>query len=390
MGSSVKRYSRPAAGRALEASDIRTPETLNRVVGVLFQHLGRCSSPLDECCAVVADRLRAVRQDLIVQGVAQTEALRCIVATLRHHAVSAFLLSSSSSELWNPVHNDVRLAEALALGEEMLQTLQARSSTPLPELAACAAELAAFRLVLSWSDPLELKVAYRAAWRQDVAAHEVLASACRATLLWSACHWYAFMKEVQSWELLPAQRTSESTASCLASDRGGSVALRCLAHRFLPWARTCVLRSLNASFLERHTVPLAAVSLLLCFKPSTGAIVTQLAEARFLQQWGLHFLQPDSGAQVTLADLQTDASTNTSRSTPVAVVWSKAANIDPYSTEMTARLALTARFDAVVACALGISSSTPSTVPLATWPAWLFEGLVDSELLVEHDAITTA
>eukprot|EP00092_Neocalanus_flemingeri_P029843 GFUD01032401.1.p1 GENE.GFUD01032401.1~~GFUD01032401.1.p1 ORF type:complete len:413 (+),score=148.52 GFUD01032401.1:168-1406(+) len=98
----VKEYSRPAAGQAPPSSDtVRTPDTLLDCVRylvreVLGPRLGVKEGHL-ELYDFVFDRLRAVRQDLVVQGVKDTTSETILSVCVRFHLLFGHLLAHHPS-----------------------------------------------------------------------------------------------------------------------------------------------------------------------------------------------------------------------------------------------------------------------------------------------------
>jgi len=107
----VKEYSRPAAGQASPSSDIvRTPDTLldcvkYLVMDVLMPRVMVKEEQLD-LYDFVFDRLRAVRQDLVVQGVMDNTSMVILSICVRIHLLFGHLLANhpSFSEHINTSH----------------------------------------------------------------------------------------------------------------------------------------------------------------------------------------------------------------------------------------------------------------------------------------------
>jgi hypothetical protein len=419
-GTQFKRYSRPAAGREVQASEVRTLETLVATVSRLLLHTQHCPCSGDICAAFVSDRLRAVRQDLTVQApetLASPVAVKMMVACLRYYAFVAFSLAGVLSECWDPVFNDQAIAETLGLASALLESAQMHATGGDPMLDYYSSELAAYRCVLSWGDAMELSAAFKAVERLGPTSHRMLALVSRASVLWAARSWSAFLGELRDWE----DEIRAASAATFPAPRvvRGLIALRCLAHRFVPSARTALLRALNAAFLDRQPVPLMAVSDLLRIRTgntasscaSSDAINGLLCCAQFASDWGLKVRLVSTSASgaaggtpsnicdepVRSAELRAflesipavhnGGTSDTSGSTcaldalphlskPV-VAWNKSAEIDPFSLSVTARLAMTPRCETAVASAIGITGHR------ARWPTTFFEDVLPVEARFE-------
>jgi len=98
----VKEYSRPAAGQAAPGSDtVRTPDTLLDCVKYLVREvLGPRVGVKEEQLELydfVFDRLRAVRQDLVVQGAKDTTSMAILSICVRFHLLFGHLLAHQPS-----------------------------------------------------------------------------------------------------------------------------------------------------------------------------------------------------------------------------------------------------------------------------------------------------
>ena len=121
----VKEYSRPAAGqRSPGPREVRTPETLVRCVRYLVATVMRArlrTHDRQDLYDFLFDRLRAVRQDMVVQGagVAPRTRLQLLATCARFHLVWGQLLAAtpSFSAHLNTQHQLDTLKSCLVLGE---------------------------------------------------------------------------------------------------------------------------------------------------------------------------------------------------------------------------------------------------------------------------------
>ena len=121
----VKEYSRPAAGqRSPGPREVRTPETLVRCVRYLVATVMRArlrTHDRQDLYDFLFDRLRAVRQDMVVQGagVAPRTRLQLLATCARFHLVWGQLLAATPtfSAHLNTQHQLDTLKSCLVLGE---------------------------------------------------------------------------------------------------------------------------------------------------------------------------------------------------------------------------------------------------------------------------------
>lgn len=111
----VKEFSRPAAGQKEPSPDmIRTPAALERTVKhLLTVTLKRKDQPVDIVYNFVFDRLRAVRQDCVLQNLKDITTINILTQCVRFHVVFGFLLSSLSIARFDPTINFAHQLECL-------------------------------------------------------------------------------------------------------------------------------------------------------------------------------------------------------------------------------------------------------------------------------------
>jgi hypothetical protein len=148
----VKRYARPAAGRALPIpAEVRPIGVLERTT----EHLiSLADSPFAGTFAFIADRLRAVVQDLVVQGINDGRAATIYERIVRFHALSAVRYAEARDAVaasFSAYHNHELLSKALV----SLMHIYANDDTlagvahPLPR-----AEFHGYHLLLHASDTM--------------------------------------------------------------------------------------------------------------------------------------------------------------------------------------------------------------------------------------------
>lgn len=342
----IKRYTRPAAGQRILSDEVRPPDVLVSCASLIFQHLHRCTQPPDVCAAFVSDRLRAIRQDVIVQQAKSHSVLATLVSMLRYHAAIGFVLAGSAGGTWDAVQNDRRLAETISLG---LEACEGVCEFPIREHLA---EILAYQLVLAWPDACEVRLVITTLHRNHLLDHPIVGQTIRATRLWVARNWGGLLGELHSWSI--TAREFENTSS---------IFLRCLVQRYVPLVRAALLQTLNSAFLERQPVPLADVTHLLHFEQMSVKDAQEPAWfkcARLVVQWKLMVCERSSESDVYDAArlmalreaertswLSSGTDSRSLQSTPsdLVVRWSKAVLVDPCSTELYARVAISSVFD---------------------------------------------
>lgn len=111
----VKEYSRPAAGRTdIAPSDVRPPAVLITTVQYLFQHVvPRETDAWARVYDFVFDRLRSVRQDVVVQCMDGVKAITLMEQMVCFHAYAGYRLCEAPLDAFDPVINDQHLLECL-------------------------------------------------------------------------------------------------------------------------------------------------------------------------------------------------------------------------------------------------------------------------------------
>ncbi|XP_062871667.1 SAC3 domain-containing protein 1 [Trichomycterus rosablanca] len=113
----VKEYSRPAAGKdSTRACDLRSPGVLLKTVCYLVDEIVASTTlqPWTEVYSFVFDRLRSVRQDMIIQRVSGQECVAILERTVRFLIYASYRLCSEPLRLFDPRINDTHLQECLS------------------------------------------------------------------------------------------------------------------------------------------------------------------------------------------------------------------------------------------------------------------------------------
>ncbi|XP_041459817.1 SAC3 domain-containing protein 1-like isoform X2 [Lytechinus variegatus] len=111
----IKEYSRPAAGKEqANPCDLRPPEVLMKVVNHIVQNiLTRTDLPWFKIYNFAFDRLRAVRQDLVIQRASGSECVMILEQCARFHIYSAYRLCSAPLSEFDPKINSDHTSECL-------------------------------------------------------------------------------------------------------------------------------------------------------------------------------------------------------------------------------------------------------------------------------------
>lgn len=113
----VKEYSRPAAGKDLTDSHLlRPPAVLLNTVSYLIDDIVTSTNlyPWTEVYSFVFDRLRAVKQDMIIQRVSGRECVAILEPTVRFLIYASFRLCGQPLGIYDPLINDTHLQENLS------------------------------------------------------------------------------------------------------------------------------------------------------------------------------------------------------------------------------------------------------------------------------------
>ncbi|KAI8503040.1 cell division [Branchiostoma belcheri] len=111
----VKEYSRPAAGKdVIPPAELRPPQVLLATVDYLVNRiLPRDDVHFSEVYNFISDRLRAVRQDMVVQRVKGHTCVTILEQAVRFHVYAAYRLCESSLQQFDPHLNNQQLENCL-------------------------------------------------------------------------------------------------------------------------------------------------------------------------------------------------------------------------------------------------------------------------------------
>uniref|UniRef100_UPI003AACA668 SAC3 domain-containing protein 1 n=1 Tax=Centroberyx gerrardi TaxID=166262 RepID=UPI003AACA668 len=113
----VKEYSRPAAGKdSTRPTDLRPPAVLLKTVCYLIDDIAASPrlQPWTEVYSFVFDRLRSVKQDMIIQRVSGPDCVAILERTVRFLMYSSYRLCGEPLRLYDPRINDTHLQESLS------------------------------------------------------------------------------------------------------------------------------------------------------------------------------------------------------------------------------------------------------------------------------------
>ncbi|XP_061636493.1 SAC3 domain-containing protein 1 [Phyllopteryx taeniolatus] len=127
----VKEYSRPAAGKdSANSADLRHPAVLLKTVCYLIDEVTASPHlhPWTEVYSFVFDRLRSVKQDMIIQRAHGADCVAILERTVRFLVYASYRLCSEPLRLFDPRINDTHLQENLS----WLLDCYARATGPHP------------------------------------------------------------------------------------------------------------------------------------------------------------------------------------------------------------------------------------------------------------------
>uniref|UniRef100_A0A3P8U8L2 Si:zfos-452g4.1 n=1 Tax=Amphiprion percula TaxID=161767 RepID=A0A3P8U8L2_AMPPE len=113
----VKEYSRPAAGKdSTNPAELRPPAVLLKTVCYLIDEITASSHqhPWTEVYSFVFDRLRSVKQDMIIQRVSGSDCVAILERTVRFLIYASYRLCGEPLRLYDPRINDTHLQEYLS------------------------------------------------------------------------------------------------------------------------------------------------------------------------------------------------------------------------------------------------------------------------------------
>ncbi|XP_057307212.1 uncharacterized protein LOC130645287 isoform X2 [Hydractinia symbiolongicarpus] len=108
----VKEYSRSAAGRTIKAEEIRTPSGLNMTLKHLLENvldIAKHKENLIVTMDFITDRLRAVRQDIVIQRLPGAIAVPMLEKIVRYHIYINYVLKEAEAHHFDPAMNDTLL-----------------------------------------------------------------------------------------------------------------------------------------------------------------------------------------------------------------------------------------------------------------------------------------
>ena len=111
----VKEFSRSAAGKAIEATELRPARVLVRTMNYLVEEIASKDGvyPWHLIYWFVFDRTRAIRQDLVVQRITGRPVVEIFEKTCRFHILSGYKLCESPIDVFDPKINNDHTSECL-------------------------------------------------------------------------------------------------------------------------------------------------------------------------------------------------------------------------------------------------------------------------------------
>lgn len=111
----IKEFSRSAAGKSIDPSDLRPASVLLRTMNYLIREIASKDSfhPWQMIYWFVFDRIRAIRQDLVVQRIIGNPVVEIFEKACRFHILSGYRLCESPLDEFDPKINNDHTTECL-------------------------------------------------------------------------------------------------------------------------------------------------------------------------------------------------------------------------------------------------------------------------------------
>ena len=111
----VKEFSRSAAGKSIDPSDLRPANVLLKTMNYLIEEIASKDSvyPWQMIYWFVFDRIRAIRQDLVVQRITGKPVVEIFEKACRFHILSGYKLCESPVDVFDPKINNDHTSECL-------------------------------------------------------------------------------------------------------------------------------------------------------------------------------------------------------------------------------------------------------------------------------------
>ena len=111
----VKEFSRSAAGKAIDVSELRPAHVLLRTMKYLIEEIAikDGAHPWQMIYWFIFDRTRAIRQDLVIQRITGKPVVEIFEKTCRFHILSGYKLCESPIEVFDPKINNDHTSECL-------------------------------------------------------------------------------------------------------------------------------------------------------------------------------------------------------------------------------------------------------------------------------------
>lgn len=248
----VKRYARPAAGRALPLpAEVRPIGVLERTTDHL---IALTDNAFSGTYAFIADRLRAVVQDLVVQAINDERAALIYERIIRFHALSAVRYAEEPAPSYSAYHNHELLSKALVSLMHIYATVPPRDEAA--ELAR--SEFHGYQLLLHAAEPM-LSLSHARTLSARLLASAPVERALRLLHALSARDGLLVLRLARS---LPP------------------TAVGCLLH-LVPAAREAAAGALRRAYLKQEALPARWVCELLLLPADSDALLAAIGPLGF-------------------------------------------------------------------------------------------------------------
>lgn len=111
----IKEFSRSAAGKAIDPSELRPAHVLLQTMNYLVENIAVKNGvyPWQMIYLFIFDRTRAIRQDLVVQRITGRPVVEIFEKTCRFHILSGYKLCESPIDVFDPKINNDHTSECL-------------------------------------------------------------------------------------------------------------------------------------------------------------------------------------------------------------------------------------------------------------------------------------
>lgn len=236
----VKEFSRPAAGKGpVKPCDLRPAHVLKRTVNYLLGSVvSNAELPWFEIYNFIFDRLRSVRQDMVIQCIHGNDAISILEMNVRFLVYASYRLCSESKDRFDSHINDTHLQECL----KRLIVLYSTSD----DSSCHQMEFVALYLIINLGSTEAISLGLE--MKPAIGTDRVFQTALALNLAWSKVNYVRTLRLIRQLPLLQAWA----------------------AHRHIDTIRRTALKVMSSAFSSKTlTYPLSSLADLLLFDSET-------------------------------------------------------------------------------------------------------------------------